>query len=297
MFVRETGAGYKLLALIVASCVLVVADARTRLLETVSVALDTVVAPLYAAARFPHQVGSQVAEVFSSRSRLLRRNAELERDLLKMKGIVARYEGILDKNERLQKLLDASAQRTQLRSDMLIADVVQASTDRLEVVIDKGRMHGIEVGQAVIDSEGVFGQVVESAALTSRVLLIADARHSLPVRVLRNNVRTIAAGNGQDRLSLKHVAVTLDIVEGDQLVTSGLGDRFPPDFRVGEVESVVRDQTQPFADIIVLPFAELDRSRQVLVVFAERPEEAGPQQAAAEDLSATNYESPAEAAP
>ena len=123
----------------------------------------------------------------------------------------------------------------------------------------------------MIDSEGVFGQVVATSAFTSRVLLVTDVTHAVPVRVLRNDNRAIAAGDGSGKLVLKDVAVTLNIRQGDRLVSSGLGGRFPKDYPVGVVESVVRDQTESFADIAVVPSARLDRSRQVLVVFADEP--------------------------
>lgn len=65
-----------------------------------------------------------------------------------------------------------------------------------QVVIDKGSVNGVYEGQPVISDKGVVGQVVAVAKMTSRVLLICDATHALPIRVLRNDIRVIAAGNG-----------------------------------------------------------------------------------------------------
>ncbi len=70
--------------------------------------------------------------------------------------------------------------------------------------------------------------MVAVAKLTSRVLLICDATHTLPIQVLRNDIRVIAAGNGcTDDLQLEHLPANTDIRVGDVLVTSGLGGRFP----------------------------------------------------------------------
>ena len=203
-------------------------------------------------------------EAFATRVGLLRRNAELERELLEMRGTVQRYEALLNENSRLRELFGS---RGRLRDDVVIADVVAVSSAPLEIVIDKGRASGVAPGQAVVDSSGLLGQIVETSAFTSRVLLITDPSHAVPVRVLRNDVRTIAAGAGRDRLMLKDVALTLDIRSGDRLVSSGLAGRFPTGYPVGTVESVLRDQTESFAAIVVLPSAAVDRSRQVLVVF------------------------------
>ena len=120
-----------------------------------------------------------------------------------------------------------------------------------------------------------MGKSWETSALTSRVLLITDSSHSVLVRVLRNDVRAIAAGDGDDGLVLKDIPSTLDVRQGDRLVTSGLGGRFPPGYPVGEVTEVVYDPGELFANATVRPTAALDRSRQVLVVLTAQSEGLG----------------------
>lgn len=247
------------------SCIFLGVDAKTPLLAPLRSAIATVVDPLYFVAAAPYLVADDVGRVLSSRARLTARNAELERELLRLRGEVGRYNDVLTENERLRELFDSQAR---LADDVMIAELVASSVQALEIVIDKGRLSNVSAGLAVIDSSGLFGQVVETSAFASRVLLITDRRHAVPVRVLRNDVRAIAVGDGEGSLLLKDVAITLDIREGDRLVSSGLGGRFPSGYPVGVVESVGRDPAEPFADILVRPSAALDRARQVLVVFA-----------------------------
>ena len=247
------------------SCIFLGVDAKTPLLVPLRSAIATVVDPLYFVAAAPYLVADDVARVLSSRARLTARNAELERELLRLRGEVSRYNDVLTENERLRELFDSQAR---LADNVMIAELVASSVQALEIVIDKGRLSNVSAGLAVIDSSGLFGQVVETSAFASRVLLITDRRHAVPVRVLRNDVRAIAVGDGEGSLLLKDVAITLDIREGDRLVSSGLGGRFPSGYPVGVVESVGRDPAEPFADILVRPSAALDRARQVLVVFA-----------------------------
>ena len=264
LFVRETGAGYKLLAWFTASCILITADAKTSVFDSVRSALGSVVGPLHFVTESPYRAAQGIKDAFAARASLLGRNAELERELVEMQGKVLRYEDVLNENSRLRELFGS---RTRLRDDVAIAEVLAVSAAPLEIVIDKGQVSGVALGQAVVDSTGLLGQIVETSAFTSRVLLITDRSHAVPVRVLRNDVRAIAAGTGVDRLTLKDVALTLDIREGDRLVSSGLAGRFPNGYPVGTVESVLRDQTESSANIVVLPSAALDRARQVLVVL------------------------------
>jgi rod shape-determining protein MreC len=121
-----------------------------------------------------------------------------------------------------------------------------------------------------------MGQVVEVGLSNSRVLLITDATHSIPVQVNRNGVRAIAEGTGSlGTLEIRHVSATTDIREGDLLVTSGLGGRFPVGYPVAVVSEVERDPGQAFARILAVPSAALDRSRHVLLVFTDDPEQDG----------------------
>ena len=73
------------------------------------------------------------------------------------------------------------------------------------------------------------------------------------------------------QLSLRYVSATVDVKEGDLLVSSGLGGRFPIGYPVAQVESIIFDQGEPFAQVIARPAAQLDRSRHVLLVFSETP--------------------------
>ena len=154
--------------------------------------------------------------------------------------------------------------------DVLIAEIIGVipAPDTHQIVIDKGSDAGLEVGQPILDSEGVFGQVISVAPFSSRVLLITDKDHAVPVQLNRNGVRSIAGGTGtRDALLLENVPVTTDIQEGDLVETSGLGNRFPRGYPVGTVASVVIEATSAFAQVVVRPVARLDRSRHVLAVF------------------------------
>ena len=113
-----------------------------------------------------------------------------------------------------------------------------------------------------------MGQVVRSSQLTSRVLLVSDSSHAVPVEVVRNGLRAILLGTGDSvTLDLVHVPDTADIREGDLLVSSGLGGRFPRGYPVAEVSRISKEPGEPFASIEATPKAQLNQSRLVLVVF------------------------------
>lgn len=151
-----------------------------------------------------------------------------------------------------------------------IAEVLTAETDiyRQQIVINQGKKDGAYVGQPVIDEKGVIGQIISVGENTSRVLLLTDVTHSIPVQVLRNDVRVIASGTGHtDELSLDNVPRSVDIEKGDLLVTSGLGGRFLEGYPVAVVQSVSRDSSNYFAIVKAKPLALLERLRYVLLLW------------------------------
>lgn len=232
-------------------------------------ALGTILAPLHYVAETPYLVGEALGDVFATRSALLEDNRLLKRQVLELSKISLQYRNLLKENENLRELLGS---RARLPDEVLIAEIIGIvpAVGAHQVVIDKGSGAGVQIGQAVIDSEGLFGQVVEVDAYSSRVLLITDRDHAVPVQINRNGIRSIAGGTGRmDQLELENVPITADVIKGDLVETSGLGGRFPEGYPVGEVESVVVDPAASLAQVLVRPSALLDRSRHVLVVFAQ----------------------------
>ncbi len=262
-----------LLALSILSLLLSVVEANTRLLEPFRSAVSTYVArPIYFLAEIPYALSSGATESLASRESLMEENRSLTRRILELSQVSQQFISLREENVRLRDLLGS---RNRLDTEVLIAELVGIvpGSDTQQVLIDKGNQAGVYVGQAVIDAKGLFGQVVESADYSARVLLITDASHAVPVEVSRNGVRAVAAGTGRlDELEVEHVPITADIREGDLLVSSGLGGRFPRGYPVGEVTSHTLDPTEAFARVLAKPLAELDRSRHVLLVF-NRPGE------------------------
>ncbi len=201
-----------------------------------------------------------------SRSALIEENAQLRAQLFVLERRSQQTISLEIENRRLRQLLNA----TEVLEDRFIsAELIGVDPDPFthQVILNRGTRDNVYVGQPVIDANGLVGQVIEVDPLTSRVLLIGDANHAVPVQVNRNGVRTTVTGTGDlSELSLLFVPETADIQEGDLLVTSGLGGRFPMGYPVAEVTRVERIPGAQFSEVSARPLAELDRTRHVLLV-------------------------------
>ena len=267
--------GVRLLVLVVLSVALMVVDARFSLLKPVRSQMSLVLMQTYWVTDLPQRLYQGVASQFGSRTELVAENEKLKTENLLLQGRMQKLAALTEQNVRLRELLNSSAL---VNEKVEVAELIGMDPNPFthRIIINKGERDGVVLGQPVLDARGLMGQVVELMPYTSRVLLLTDTTHSIPVQVNRNGLRAIASGTGNpERLELRHVADTADIKEGDLLVSSGLGQRFPAGYPVATVKEVIHDSGQPFAIVRAVPTAALNRSRYLLLVFSDNrtPEE------------------------
>ncbi len=226
----------------------------------------TVVYPVHFVVNLPFEVVESVGEQASSRRALIDENARLRNQQLLNEARLQRLDQLERENIRLQGLLDSAYE---VEHSVLIAELMRVDLDpyRHILQVDKGRRHGVFSGQPVIDAYGVMGQIDNLGRSSAVVRLITDPSHAIPVQVNRNGLRAIAYGTGRLReLDVPHLPNNADIRPGDLLVTSGLGGGFPSGYPVAKVTDVAQEPGHPFARVKAEPLAELDRSREMLLV-------------------------------
>ncbi len=252
------------------SVALMVVDARFDLLKPVRSQMGLVLMESYWITDLPQRAWQGVAGQFGSRNELIAENEKLKTEALLLQGRLQKLAALTEQNVRLRELLNSSAL---VDEKVEVAELIGVDPNPFthRILINKGERDGVFLGQPVLDARGLMGQVVELMPYTSRVLLLTDTTHSIPVQVNRNGLRAIASGTGNpERLELRHVADTADIKEGDLLVSSGMGQRFPAGYPVATVNEVIHDSGQPFAIVRAIPTAALNRSRYMLLVFSDR---------------------------
>ncbi|MEK9764841.1 MAG: rod shape-determining protein MreC [Thalassolituus sp.] len=258
-------------ALIAVFClVLMWVDNEYQWLEPVRYGIGYAVAPAQKTAVVPLSVAEWLGENASLRRELLKENKILAARNLVLERKAQRMASLEAENMSLRELLSAS---DQVDDKVLVTSVTAVDPDPYtqQIIIDKGGSDGVFVGQPVLDAHGLLGQVIDVLPFSSRVLMIADSNHAVPVQVNRNGVRAIATGTGAlSELELIYVPNTADIKVGDILVSSGLGGRYPKGYPVATVSSIVNEPGESFASVKAEPTAKLDRSRHLLLVFTDQ---------------------------
>ncbi|HEX5754982.1 MAG TPA: rod shape-determining protein MreC [Arenimonas sp.] len=263
-----------LLGYLALAAILMVSDHRGGIGSALRQRASVLAEPVWWLASAPQRWSAVLGEYWRDHADLRDDNLRLRRELEVSTARLQRLAAVSEENQRLRELLGGTRG---YRLSAQLAGIVGVDLDpwRQRLLLDVGSDDGIEVGQALLDSGGVLGQVIEVMARQSTALLVTDPEHAVPVQVVRSGLRAIAYGSGQrDRLVLPNIPQSADIRAGDRLVTSGIGGRFPAGFPVGTVQTLRPDDTRLFLVAEALPAARLDRGSEVLLV-KNSPDEVG----------------------
>lgn len=264
--IEVRGASIQAIFLIAVCISMMVVDHRFQHLEIVRSNISLAISPLRYLVSLPATAGNWVNDWFTSHTDLLNENEALKAEGRILSARLQKLEILAEENVRLRNLLGASRK---ISDDVIVAELLSVDQNpyRQLIEINKGSSDGVEIGHAVIDDFGIMGQVVHVNPQSASIILISDPEHAIPVQFIRSGTRSVAFGRGSTRqLELRYLPATADIMVDDELVTSGLGGRFPPDYPVARVTAISEDKVLGFVSVLAEPKARLDSSREVLVI-------------------------------
>ena len=258
--------------LLVCLCIsLMIVDHRYKHLEVVRSNISLALSPLKYLVSLPALTGNWAREWFTSHTELIDDNDMLHAEVRLLNAKLQKLKVLEEENQRLRNLLGSSRN---IADHVVVGELLSVDQNpyRQLIEINRGTADGVDIGHAVIDDSGIMGQIVHASRHSSSAILISDPDHATPVSFIRSGIRSVAFGNGStDQLEIRFLPATADIRIGDELVTSGLGGRFPADYPVATVSLIREDQTRGFVSALAIPKARLDSSREVLVIRPRQP--------------------------
>ncbi len=228
---------------------------------------EVVVTPLRYLVSKPIEWTHQLIQGLTLQKHLVEENNQLRIHEIMLQSEVQRLLAIQRENEQLKALLQSAGDLT---GRVKVGHILAISLDPglHQLVLNKGKVDDVYIGQPVFDAYGVMGQIVDTARNTSKLLLVTDPRSAIPVQDYRNGMRAVLAGTGDTQtLKLLNVSTLADIQKGDIFVTSGYGQLFPQGYPVGVVINVTHKVGQKFLAVSLLPSAHLDQTQRVLLVW------------------------------
>jgi rod shape-determining protein MreC len=270
LFKKNTATDLRYFFLILIAMIMMVADFRYDYLTLIRNGFSLAVTPIQYAVNYPTDLYRGISRNLKSYQTLQQENQNLRQQQYVLTAKLQQFQSLQQENHRLRALLKSSPKTDE---EMTIASLLAVAMDPFQQILTlaKGKLQGVQLGQPVLDDNGVIGQIMRVKPSSSEVLLVTDTRSAVPVVNSRNGIRSIAIGtNSIDAMKLLHISNTADLKVGDLFVTSGMGQRFPEGYPVGIVESVTQQPGESFAEVLMKPAAKIDRTRFVLLVKSRK---------------------------
>jgi rod shape-determining protein MreC len=268
---------------------LMVADGRFSITQPIRATVATMLYPLQRALLMPVEVIGDGRNYLGGLAHAVAAEQSARSELARLAERAQRTEQLSLENTRLRALLELRP-TIDVRSQP--AEVLYEAADPYsrKVIIDRGVTHNVVLGSPVVNEAGVLGQVTRVYLQSSEVTLLTDRDAAIPVLNSRTQVRSAAFGGstgGVGLLEMRFMAGNADVQIGDVLTTSGVDGVYPPGLKVASVAKIDRKIDSGFARIVLMPAAQSDGVRHVLVLeptgarLPPRPQAAASESAAA----------------
>ncbi|GKT12690.1 MAG: rod shape-determining protein MreC [Thiomicrorhabdus sp.] len=250
---------------------LMAADHYGQLTGSLRSTLLTIINPIEQIAALPKAIYIRATTDFTNINDLQLKNKQLKTELLLLRAKQLQLTNLKLEVKRLEALLGTTGKMTD--QSIQIANITFYSNNPLSqfLSINKGSLKGVKSQHTVIDSKGIMGQIINTTPTMSRVLLITDPDHQIPVRVQRTAQRGILRGTGHNTTQLRFIPKSSAVKLGDILESSGLGGIFPAGYPVATITAIQNEGDSPYLDITAEPIAQLYQSHKVLILSESDP--------------------------
>ena len=229
---------------------------------------DFVVSPIQYIVKTPSNFFNSILEETETIAELESKIERLEKDNKAMKMNLQRIDVLEDEVSRLRSIKRAMSKRFK---NIQIAKVIQGGVipNKESIKINIGSNDNIIIGQTVMGTNGLIGQVVEVALYSSKVLLITDVNSNIPAVITRTGKQVIIKGRSQDNLLEISFTDDTDIKSGDLIVTSGQAGRFIASLKIGRIVRIEMNEGERFAQVVVEPSEYIENINEVIVTSDE----------------------------
>ena len=204
---------------------------------------------------------------------LTAKNAELENKLIE-------YERMKDENTRLREMFDYS--QNNANYDYLGCNIIGYSGGNISngYIIDKGTKDGVEKDMVVITPAGLVGKVTKASSSFAIVQTILNENIAVAAMVESTDETTgilqgITDSKNKNLTELSNIPIESAIKEGDKILTSGLGEMYPKEIRIGEVISVEVDNVGIMKRAVVKPYVDFNKLEELFVVVPKEKVDIG----------------------
>ena len=225
---------------------------------------DFIVSPIQYIVKTPSNFFNSMLKETESIAQLESKIERLEKDNKSMKMNLQRIDILEDEVARLRSIKTEMSKKFE---NIQIAKVIQGDVipNKESIKINIGSNDNVIIGQTVMGTNGLIGQIVEVALYSSKVLLITDVNSNIPAVITRTGKQVIIKGRSQDNLLEISFTDDTDIKSGDLIVTSGQAGRFIASLKIGRIVRIEMNEGERFAEVVVEPSEYIENISEVIV--------------------------------
>ncbi|MCI2058143.1 MAG: rod shape-determining protein MreC [Oscillibacter sp.] len=202
---------------------------------------------------------------------LKKENKALKKKIAEMESQVRQGQTASDENDRLHKLLNLQEKRPEFRYETAAVTERSSSNWTSSLTLNKGTSQDVKVNDCVITEEGYLVGIVTRVGLNwCTVLTVLDTDASLGAQVFRTSDIGVAQGDfnlmPQGKLKLSYLPAKSSLLNGDLVVTSGLGGYYPSGLVIGSVDAVQLDDAGATEYATLTPEADLANLSEVFII-------------------------------
>ena len=257
---------YLLIFLISISIISIVFDLKYHSTNYIRVVVnDFVINPLQYIVKIPSNFVYSLLEENETLDQLRLKMDVLEKENKVMKINLQRIDSLENEVSRLRSIKGVM---TKIFENIKIAKITQRDVipNKESIQIRVGSKDYIEIGQTVMGTNGLVGQVVEVNMYSSKVLLITDVNSNVPAIITRTGKQIIIKGRSQDDLlEISFLTNDTDIRSGDLIVSSGQAGRFIASINIGRVIEIIKNEGERFATVLIEPSEYISSINEVIV--------------------------------
>ena len=249
-------------------CVVSALSSGTGLLHN---ALGVIASPFRAAGSAVAGWVGGISQRFEDVETLQQENDELRQQIAELEEQLRQMEPAATENKELRQLLGLRQQRSDLVFEAARVTQRDVSNWASTLVLDRGSQHGVAIGDCAVDSAGNLVGVVTDVGLNwCRLSTVLDTDSQFGARVFRTGEVTVAMGDlalmETGRLKLSYLEGESSLINGDLIVTSGLGGYYPSQLVIGSVEEIRTDDNGLTRYAVLAPKTDLDSLSEVFVI-------------------------------
>ena len=274
LYQKSTAEFYTFLVLVALSITTLILDHKYNQISQIRSAInDLIVYPIEKISNLPRSIINEAIRESSNVDDLEEKISNLEQENLILKIQLQELGSLRGENIRLRKITRESIITSKKQTIVKVINN-SASPNKKVVLIDKGKSHGIYIGQNVIGTKGLVGQIIEVNSLSSKVVLITEPSHDVPGQINRTGEKIIISGSqGKRKLIVNYANTNSDIQEGDVVSTSGIGNRFKPMIPIGKIIRVSNELNVEFKKIEIIPFENPENMPELILIWDYKPKE------------------------